>query len=37
MKNFIDALVYFISMSLIVDDIQTMKSKKKSGKNEQIL
>ncbi len=34
MKNFIDALVYFISMSLIVDDAQTMKSKKENAKNE---
>lgn len=33
MKNFIDALVYFISMSLIVDDAQTMKSKKEDTKN----
>ena len=34
MKNFIDALVYFISMSLIVDDAETMKSKKVNSKNE---
>ena len=34
MKSFIDALVYFISMSLIVDDAQTMKSKKENAKNE---
>lgn len=34
MKNFIDALVYFISMSLIVDDAETMKSKKVNAKNE---
>lgn len=33
MKNFIDALVYFISMSLIVDDAESMKSgkEKKNG------
>lgn len=34
MKKFIDALVYFISMSLIVDDAETMKSKKENNKNE---
>ena len=34
MKNFIDALVYFISMSLIVDDAETMKSKKVKAENE---
>lgn len=34
MKNFIDALVYFISTSLIVDDAETMKSKKVNAKNE---
>lgn len=34
MKSFIDALVYFVSMSLIVDDAQTMKSKKENAKNE---
>ena len=28
MKKFIDALVYFIAMSLIVDDAETMISKK---------
>ena len=34
MKKFIDALVYFISMSLIVDDAETMKSKKENATNE---
>ena len=34
MKKFIDALVYFISMSLIVDDAETMKSKKENTANE---
>ena len=34
MKKFIDALVNFISMSLIVDDAETMKSKKENNKNE---
>ena len=31
MKNFIDALVYFISMSLIVDDAESMKSGKEKN------
>ena len=33
-KKFINALVYFISMSLIVDDAETLKSKKENNKNE---
>ena len=34
MKRFIDAMTYFISMSLIVDDASTMQSKKTKEKSE---